>query len=141
MDLELKYLEETELVALDKSLFKWIESFPDNVFDQIMDAIIHFDNDFDEEATIVFTVHTNDEVQYYKFEVGLGIIELQGMIGERDMYVIEFLGKIDVDEFLDNVIEGNQIIKNKEIKRIILNYSLIWKRTNQSITDHPTAWK
>ena len=125
MDLELKYLEETELVALDKSLFRWIESFPDNVFDQVMDALIHFDNEVDEETTIVFTVHTNDEVQYYKFEVGLGIIELQGMPEERDMYVIEFLGKIDVDEFLDNVIEGNQIIKNKEIKRIILNYSLI----------------
>ena len=92
MDLELKYLEETELVALDKSLFRWIESFPDNVFDQVMDALIHFDNEFseDDEATIVFTVHTNDEVQYYKFEVGLGIIELQGMPEERDMYVIEF---------------------------------------------------
>jgi hypothetical protein len=70
-------------------------------------------------------VHVDDEVQYYKFEVGLGLIELEGMVEERDMYVIEFLGKIDVDEFLDNVIEGNQIIKNKEIKRIILNYSLI----------------
>ena len=125
MDLELKYLEETELVALDKSLFRWIESFPDNVFDQVMDALIHFDNEVDEETTIVFTVHTNDEVQYYKFEVSIGIIELEGMPEERDMYVIEFLGKIDVDEFLDNVIEGNQIIKNKEIKRIILNYSLI----------------
>ena len=125
MDLELKYLEETELVALDKSLFRWIESFPNDIFDQIMDALIHFDNECDEETTIVFTVHTDDEVQYYKFEVGLGLIELEGMVEERDMYVIEFLGKIDVDEFLDNVIEGNQIIKNKEIKRIILNYSLI----------------
>ena len=37
----------------------------------------------------------------------------------------DWIGFIDVDEFLDNVIEGNQIIKNKEIKRIILNYSLI----------------
>jgi hypothetical protein len=92
-----------------------------------MDALIHFDNEFseDDDATIVFTVHTDDDVQYYKFEVGLGLIELEGMVEERDMYVIEFLGKIDVDEFLDNVIEGNQIIKNKEIKRIILNYSLI----------------
>jgi len=127
MDLELKYLEETELVALDKGLFRWIESFPDNIFDQVMDALIHFDNEFseDDEATIVFTVHVDDDVQYYKFEVGLGLIELEGMVEERDMYVIEFLGKIDVDEFLDNVIEGNQIIKNKEIKRIILNYSLI----------------
>jgi hypothetical protein len=70
-------------------------------------------------------VHTNEEVQYYKFEVSIGIIELEGMPEERDMYVIEFLGKIDVDEFLDNVIEGNQIIKNQEIKRIIINYSLI----------------
>ena len=128
MDLELKYLEETELVALDKSLFNWIESFPNDVFDQIMDALIHFDNKFseeDEEASIVFTVHTNDEVLYYKFEVSIGIIELESMPEEREMYVIEFLGEIDVDEFLDNLIEGNQIIKNKEIKRIIINYSLI----------------
>ena len=125
MDLELKYLEETELVALDKSMFRWIESFPNDIFDQIMDALIHFDNECDEETTIVFTVHTDGEVQYYKFEVSIGIIELEGMPEERDMYVIEFLGKIDIDEFLDNVIEGNQIIKNQEIKRIIINYSLI----------------
>lgn len=125
MDLELKYLEETELLALDKNLFKWIESFPENVYSQVIDAIMHFDNKFEEEATIVFTVHNNDDVQYYKFVVGLGVIELDGMMEERDMYVVAFIEKIEVDEFLDNVIEGNQIVKNKEIKRIILNYSLI----------------
>jgi hypothetical protein len=44
---------------------------------------------------------------------------------ERDMFVIDDLQKIDIDEFLDNVLSGNQIIKNNENKRILLNYSLL----------------
>jgi hypothetical protein len=41
------------------------------------------------------------------------------------MFVVDELEKIEVDDFLDNVIAGNQIIKNQELKRILLNYSLL----------------
>ncbi len=124
MDLTLKFLEETELVAIPSSLFKWIESFEDDKMDQIMDALIHFDNQFEEETVIVFAT-IGDKPEYYKIEIGRGFIELDEIAGDRDMYVIDTLSKIDIDEFLDNVLAGNQIIKNQELKRILLNYSIL----------------
>lgn len=123
MDLELKFLEETDLVAIPSSLFKWVESFNDDKMDQVMDALIHFDNEFDEEASIVFAT-VGDKPEYFKMNVGRGVIELDGD-KEREMFVVEELEKIEVDDFLDNVIAGNQIIKNQELKRILLNYSLL----------------
>lgn len=123
MDLELKFLEETDLIAISSSLFKWVESFNDDKMDQVMDALIHFDNEFDEETTIVFATIGNVP-EYFKMNVGKGVIELDGD-REREMFVIDELEKIDIDEFLDNVLAGNQIIKNNENKRILLNYSLL----------------
>lgn len=121
--LELKYFEETELVAISSSLFKWIGSFNDDKLDQVTDAIIHFDNEFDEEMNIVFAT-IGDTPEYFKMNVGKGVIELDGD-KERDMFVIEELDRIDIDEFLDNVLAGNQIIRNNENKRILLNYSVL----------------
>jgi hypothetical protein len=123
MDLELKFLEETELIAMSSSLFKWVKSFNDDKMDQVMDAIIHFDNEFDEERTIVFAI-VGEAPEYFMMNVGKGVIELDDDV-ERDMFVIDDLQKIDIDEFLDNVLSGNQIIKNNENKRILLNYSLL----------------
>jgi hypothetical protein len=91
--------------------------------DQVMDAIIHFDNEFEEEASIVFAT-VGDKPEYFKMNVGRGVIELDGD-REREMFVVDELEKIEVDDFLDNVIAGNQIIKNQELKRILLNYSLL----------------
>jgi hypothetical protein len=91
--------------------------------DQVMDAMIHFDNDFDEEMSIVFAT-IGDKPEYFKMNVGRGVIELDGDV-EREMFVVDELEKIEVDDFLDNVIAGNQIIKNQELKRILLNYSLL----------------
>jgi hypothetical protein len=88
-----------------------------------MDAMIHFDNDFDEETIIVFAT-IGDKPEYFKMNVGRGVIELDGD-REREMFVVDELEKIEVDDFLDNVIAGNQIIKNQELKRILLNYSLL----------------
>lgn len=92
--------------------------------DQIMDALIHFDNQFEEETVIVFAT-IGDKPEYYKMEIGRGFIELDEATGGRDMYVVDELSKIDIDEFLDNVLAGNQIIKNQELKRILLNYSIL----------------
>jgi hypothetical protein len=91
--------------------------------DQVMDSIIHFDNEFDDETTIVFA--TMGEIpEYFKMNVGKGLIELDGDV-ERDMFVIDELERIEIDEFLDNVLVGNQIIKNSETKRILLKYSVL----------------
>lgn len=123
MDLTYKYFEETELVAISSSLFRWVKSFNDDKMDQVMDSLIHFDNKFDEEMDIVFAT-IGDTPEYFKMNVGRGVIELDGE-KEREMFVVEELEKIEIDEFLDNVLAGNQIIKNGEIKRILLNYSLL----------------
>jgi hypothetical protein len=41
------------------------------------------------------------------------------------MVAVELLEQIDIDEFLDEVLAGNQIIKDKTIKRFIASYELI----------------
>jgi hypothetical protein len=41
------------------------------------------------------------------------------------MIVVDSLERIDVDEFLDCLLEGKEIIKNKELKRILINYSYL----------------
>jgi hypothetical protein len=124
MDSVVKYLEGVELVIMPTSVFKWIESFEDDVFDQFMDAISHFDNQFEEETEIVFPIN-GDTVEYFKLEIGHGVIALDEDEKDRDMIVVDSLEKIDVDEFLDCLLEGKELIKNKEIKRILINYSYL----------------
>lgn len=124
MDSVVKYLEGVDLVIMPSSVFKWIESFDDDIFDQFMDAISHFDNQFEEEAEIVFPI-IGDTVEYFKLEVGHGLIALDEDNKDRDMIVVDSLERIDVDEFLDCILEGKEIIKNKELKRILINYSYL----------------
>jgi hypothetical protein len=124
MDSVVKYLEGVELVIMPSSVFKWIESFEDNVFDQFMDAISHFDNKFEDETEIVFPI-IGDTVEYFKLEIGHGLIALDEDEKDRDMIVVDSLERIDVDEFLDCLLEGKEIIKNKELKRILINYSYL----------------
>lgn len=124
MDSVVKYLEGVDLVIMPSSVFKWIESFDDDIFDQFMDAISHFDNQFEEEAEIVFPI-IGDTVEYFKLEVGHGLIALDEDNKDRDMIVVDSLERIDVDEFLDCLLEGKEIIKNKELKRILINYSYL----------------
>ena len=122
MDSVVKFLEGVELVIMPSSVFKWIESFDDDIFDQFMDAISHFDNQFEEETEIVFPI-IGDTVEYFKLEIGHGFIALDEDEKDRDMIVVDSLEKIDVDEFLDYILEGKELIKNKELKRILINYS------------------
>jgi hypothetical protein len=122
MDSVVKYLEGVELVIIPTSVFRWIESFDDDIFDQFMDAISHFDNQFDEETEIVFPI-IGDSIEYFKLEIGHGVITLDSDEKDRDMIVVDSLHKIDIDEFLDCLLEGKEIIKNKELKRILINYS------------------
>jgi hypothetical protein len=124
MDSVVKYLEGVELVIMPSSVFKWIESFDDDIFDQFMDAISHFDNQFEEETEIVFPIN-GKTVEYFKLEVGHGFIALDEDNKDREMIVVDSLERIDVDEFLDCIIEGKEIIKNKELKRILINYSYL----------------
>jgi hypothetical protein len=124
MDSVVKYLEGVELVIMPSSVFKWIESFDDDIFDQFMDAISHFDNQFEEETEIVFPIN-GKTVEYFKLEVGHGFIALDEDNKDREMIVVDSLERIDVDEFLDYIIEGKEIIKNKELKRILINYSYL----------------
>jgi hypothetical protein len=89
-----------------------------------MDAISHFDNKFEDETEIVFPI-IGDTVEYFKLEIGHGLIALDEDEKDRDMIVVDSLERIDVDEFLDCLLEGKEIIKNKELKRILINYSYL----------------
>lgn len=94
-------------------------------FDQIADALVHFSNKLDDEneSSIVFTV-MEDEPKYFRFYASRGEIEL---VDEppKNLITIESLELIDIDEFLDEVLDGNQIIKDNNIKRFIASYEFI----------------
>lgn len=94
-------------------------------FDQIADALVHFSNELDDvyESSIVFSI-MEDEPKYFRFYASQGKLELMDE-PPKTLITIESLELIDIDEFLDEVLEGNQIIKDNNIKRFIASYEFI----------------
>ncbi len=124
-DLVSRYFEERQMVAVPQSLFKWMSSMQEDTFDQIADALIHFSNEIDneDERSIVFSV-VEDEPKYFRFFAAQG--ELTFVDEQtKPMVAVELLEQIDIDEFLDEVLAGNQIIKDNSIKRFIASYEFI----------------
>jgi SepF-like predicted cell division protein (DUF552 family) len=126
MDLALKYFEERQLVAVPKSLFKWMSSMKEDTFDQVADALVHFSNEVEEdyERKIVFSV-VDDEPKYFRFFASEGEISFDDKEEADKIITVELLEQIDIDEFLDEISEGNLIIKDQTIKRFIASYEFI----------------
>ena len=125
MDLVSKYFEERQMVAVPKSLFGWINSMKEDTFDQVTDALVYFSNELEEnnDRSIVFNVVGN-EPKYFRFLASQGEITFDDTPPE-EIVAVELLEQIDIDEFLDEVLAGNQIIKDKNLKRFIASYELI----------------
>lgn len=115
--------DEAEIITMPMNIFKWIESFGQKGFEQVMESLVQFDNHIEEFDSIVF-VTTNPDPEYFLAEIEQGSITMDDDI-ERNAFVIASLSKIDVDTFLDYVLEGKEIIKNKDLKRIILHYEFV----------------
>lgn len=98
---------------------------PDEPMDQIMQALVTFDNEIGEKTTVAFNVVDKDDITYYRFNASTGYFDMFEDQEEFDMIHVNFLEKINVDEFLDEVLAGNQIKKNKDLKRIIVNYETV----------------
>ena len=126
MDLTLKYFEERQLVAVPKSLFKWMSSMKENTFDQVADALVHFSNEVEEdyERKIVFSV-VDDEPKYFRFFASEGEISFDDKEEADKIITVELLEQIDIDEFLDEISDANLIIKDQTIKRFIASYEFI----------------
>ena len=98
---------------------------PDEPMDQIMQALVTFDNEIGEKTTVAFNVIDKDDITYYRFNASTWYFDMFENDEEFDMIHVNFLEKINVDEFLDEVLAGNQIKKNKDLKRIIVNYETV----------------
>jgi hypothetical protein len=98
----------------------------ENTFDQVADALVHFSNEVEEdyERKIVFSV-IDEEPKYFRFFASEGEITFDHKEESDKIITVELLEQIDIDEFLDEVLAGNQIIKDKTIKRFIASYELI----------------
>ncbi len=98
----------------------------EDTFDQVADALVHFSNELDEdyERSIVFSV-VDQEPKYFRFFASSGEITFDDEEKPRQMVNVELLEQIDIDEFLDEVLDGNQIIKDTNIKRFIASYEFI----------------
>lgn len=94
-------------------------------FDQVADALVYFSNEINEndDRSIVFNVVGN-EPKYFRFLASLGELEFDNQ-PPRDMVAVELLEQIELDEFLDEVLAGNQIIKDKTLNRFIASYEFI----------------
>jgi hypothetical protein len=125
-DLVSRYFEERQMVAVSQSLFKWMSSMREDTFDQIADALVHFSNEIneDKEIRIVFSI-VDEEPKYFRFFAEMGELTLAGQDSPKTMVAVELLEQIDIDEFLDEVLAGNQIIKDNSIKRFIASYEFI----------------
>lgn len=125
-DLASKYFEERQMVAVPKSLFKWMSSMREDTFDQVADALVHFSNEVEEdyERKIVFSV-VDDEPKYFRFFASEGEISFDDKEEADKIITVELLEQIDIDEFLDEISDGNLIIKDQTIKRFIASYEFI----------------
>lgn len=114
------------MVAVPKSLFKWINSMREDTFDQVADALVHFSNEVEEdyERKIVFSV-VDDEPKYFRFFASEGEISFDDKEEPDRIITVELLEQIDIDEFLDEISDGNLIIKDQTIKRFIASYEFI----------------
>jgi hypothetical protein len=103
-----------------------MSSMREDTFDQIADALIHFSNEIneDKEIRIVFSI-VDEEPKYFRFFAEMGELTLAGQDSPKTMVAVELLEQIDIDEFLDEVLAGNQIIKDNSIKRFIASYEFI----------------
>lgn len=97
----------------------------EDAFDQVTDALVYFSNELEEnnDRSIVFNVVGN-EPKYFRFLASQGEITFDDTPPE-EIVAVELLEQIDIDEFLDEVLAGNQIIKDKNLKRFIASYELI----------------
>jgi hypothetical protein len=97
----------------------------EDTFDQVTDALVYFSNEInkDDDISVVFSV-VADEPKYFRFLACKGELEFENQ-PPREMVAVELLEQIDIDEFLDEVLAGNQIIKDKTIKRFIASYEFI----------------
>ena len=97
----------------------------EDTFDQVADALVHFSNELEEdyERKIVFSV-VDEEPRYFRFLASQGEITFEDHPPEN-IVSVELLEQIDIDEFLDEVLAGNQITKDKTLKRFIASYEFI----------------
>jgi hypothetical protein len=97
----------------------------EETFDQIADALVHFSNEINEEdeRSIVFSV-VDEEPKYFRFFAAQGELTFIDDT-PKPMVAVELLEQIDIDDFLDEVLAGNQIIKDQTIKRFIASYEFI----------------
>ncbi len=114
------------MVAVPQSLFKWMSSMREDTFDQIADAMVHFSNELDRdfERVIAFSV-VEEEPKYFRFYASEGEIYLDHKEEPDKVVTVELLEQIDIDQFLDEISDGNLIVKDKTIKRFIASYEFI----------------
>lgn len=124
---QFKIPEDAELLAVPSELLYHAELMGKDIFDDVRDALMQFDDDFDKEGTIVFRTRENEngEPTYFIMEAYYGELLLDGMDEEKDIILVDVLETIDTDEYLDHVLMGNEIKYNKQRKRILMNFDFL----------------
>ncbi len=119
-------------MGANKSYSQWVTKTVDNKLDApyrisyCSDALVHFSNEVEEdyERKIVFSI-VDEEPKYFRFFASEGEISFDHKEEPDRIITVELLEQIDIDEFLDEISDGNLIIKDQTIKRFIASYEFI----------------
>jgi hypothetical protein len=123
MNNEIENFDDVELMTMPSKLFMSIHQKGEIYFKKVMDTLVQLDNEINEFDNVVFVIMDPDPI-YYNVELEEGTLKLDDD-KERETLIVTKFDEIDVDCFLDNVLVGKEIVKNKDVKRVILHYEFI----------------
>ena len=123
MNNEIENFDDVELMTMPSKLFMSIHQKGEIYFKKVMDTLVQLDNEINEFDNVVFVIMDPDTI-YYNVELEEGTLKLDDD-KERETLIVTKFDEIDVDCFLDNVLVGKEIVKNKDVKRVILHYEFI----------------
>lgn len=123
MNNEIENFDGMELMTMPTKMFMSIHQKGEIYFKKVMDTLVQLDNKINEFDNVVFVIMNPDPV-YYNIELEEGTLRLDND-KERETLIVTKFDEIDVDCFLDNVLVGKEIVKNKDAKRVILHYEFI----------------
>lgn len=123
MNNEIESFDGMALMTMPTKMFMSIHQKGEIYFKKVMDTLVQLDNEINEFDNVVFVI-MNPEPIYYNVELEEGTLKLDDD-KERETLIVTKFDEIDVDCFLDNVLVGKEIVKNKDVKRVILHYEFI----------------
>ena len=111
MGLTQKYMEKNNVVSLSSDVILKLNYESEHFCDQLFDSIEMIDNDLIQLTALGLIIKDKDDEDIY--------LQIQASCIHTGKYIIFDYKKIDVDKYLDLILEGNIFKTNEEKIRLI----------------------